>query len=350
VIWLYGMRPIGDYTLRLTSVRPKPLVILVLLAVSGLAVAGWWLMSPTPALVEGPRIVEIPPHLGVREVADKLGESELIRSPLAFVALATVTGSARKLKAGEYEIPKDASALTILALLESGRVVQHPVLLPEGGTVAELGRILEAERLASQAEVLRVARDPAFLRRLGIEAPSLEGYLFPDTYYLVRGLSAEEILMRMVQRLRAKLTPEIVAQAQGRGLTIHQLLTLASIIEREAVVRDEMQLISAVFWNRLKRDMPLQADPTVQYAVGKERRALTRGDLQADDPFNTYRRTGLPPGPIASPGLAAIDAALRPAAVDYLYFVSMDDRRHFFSSTVEAHNAAVARYRLARDR
>jgi UPF0755 protein len=330
--------------------RLRSLVILGLLAVTVTALGSWWLLASAPALAEGPRTVEIPPHLGVREVAHQLEESGLIRSPLAFVALATVTGSARKLKAGEYEIPQDASPLTILTLLESGRVVQHPILLPEGGTVAELARILEGERLASAADVLRVARDPAFLQRLGVEAPSVEGYLFPDTYQFVRGMTAEEILTRMIQRLRAKLTPEVAAQAQGRGLTIHQLLTLASIIEREAVVRDEMPLISAVFWNRLKRDMPLQADPTVQYAVGKERRTLTRADLQADDPFNTYRRSGLPPGPIASPGLAAIDAALKPAAVNYLYFVSMDDRRHFFSSTVEAHNAAVARYRLARDR
>jgi UPF0755 protein len=330
--------------------RLRSLVILGLLAITVAALGSWWLLAPAAALAEGPRTVEIPPHLGVREVAYHLEESGLIRSPLAFVALATVTGSARKLKAGEYEIPRDASPLTILTLLESGRVVQHPILLPEGGTVAELARTLEGERLATAADVMRVARDPAFLQRLGVEAPSVEGYLFPDTYQFVRGMTAEEILTRMVQRLRTKLTPEIVAQAQGRGLTIHRLLTLASIVEREAVVRDEMPLISAVFWNRLNRDMPLQADPTVQYAVGKERRALTRGDLQADDPFNTYRRSGLPPGPIASPGLAAIDATLKPAAVDYLYFVSMDDRRHFFSTTVDAHNAAVARYRLARDR
>jgi UPF0755 protein len=328
--------------------RLRTLVILGVLAVGAAALGSWWLLAPAPALAEGPRTVEIPPHLGVREVAQQLGESGLIRSPLAFVALATVTGSARKLKAGEYEIPRDASPLTILSLLESGRVVQHPILLPEGGTVAELARTLEGERLAVAADVLRVARDPAFLQRLGVEAPSLEGYLFPDTYQFVRGMTAEEILTRMVQRLRTKLTPEIAAQAQDRGLTIHRLLTLASIIEREAVVREEMPFISAVFWNRLKRDMPLQADPTVQYAVGKERRSLTRADLHADDPFNTYRRPGLPPGPIASPGLAAIDATLKPAAVDYLYFVSMDDRRHFFSSTVEAHNAAVARYRLVR--
>jgi UPF0755 protein len=206
------------------------------------------------------------------------------------------------------------------------------------------------QRLAPAADILRAAGDPAFLRSVGVEGTSLEGYVFPDTYYFTRGLTAEQMLARTVQRLRAKLTPALVARADERGLDVHELLTLASIIEREAVVHDERRLISAVFWNRLQLGMPLQADPTVQYAVGKERRALTRMDLATDHPFNTYTRPGLPPGPIASPGLAAIEAALDPAPVKYLYFVASDDHRHHFSTTVEEHNAAVARYRLARTR
>jgi UPF0755 protein len=156
------------------------------------------------------------------------------------------------------------------------------------------------------------------------------------------------MLGRMVQRMRQKLTPEILARARARGLTLHQLLTLASIVEREARAPEERRLIAAVFWNRLRLDMPLQADPTVQYAVGKERTALTRADLGVDHPFNTYRYAGLPPGPIASPGLAAIEAALDPAAVAYLYFVARDERNHHFSRTVDEHNAAVARYRRSR--
>jgi UPF0755 protein len=152
----------------------------------------------------------------------------------------------------------------------------------------------------------------------------------------------------MVQRLRTKLTPDVLARAQERGLDLHRLLTLASIIEREAVDPAEQRLISAVFWNRLARDMPLQADPTVQYAVAKERRALTRADLATDHPYNTYVRRGLPPGPIASPGLPAIMAAVDPAPVKYLYFVARDDRTHHFSTTMDEHNAAVARYRLSR--
>jgi UPF0755 protein len=279
-----------------------------------------------------------------------LHRAGIIRSRAGFVLLAVARGSAGNLKAGEYEVEKGASTLDVIARLESGRVRQHVVLHPEGATVIELARLLETERLASNADITRLAADRAFLTTLGIDAPSLEGYLFPDKYQLVRGMTGEEILTRMVQRLRSKLGPDIEARARARGLSVHQLLTLASIIEREAVAPDEMRTISAVFWNRLKIDMPLQADPTVQYATGKERRALSRADLRIEHPFNTYRNVGLPPGPIASPGLAAVEAALDPAPVKYLYFVAVDEQRHHFSATISEHNAAVARYRLARAR
>lgn len=305
----------------------------------------WLTLTPTAALGRGPRTVEVPAQLGLFAIASHLADSEVIRSPLGFVVLALVRGSGGRLRAGEYEIARGATTSAVLALLESGRVKQHLLLHAEGATVAELARELAREGLASPAEIERLARDPELLRSLGVEAPSLEGYLFPDTYQMVRGMRPEEILARMVQRLRAKLAPDLLARAAARGLTMHQLLTFASIVEREAVVPDEQRLISAVFWNRLRLGMPLQADPTVQYAVGKERRALTRADLQADSPYNTYRHAGLPPGPIASPGLAALEAVLDPAPVKYLYFVAKDDRRHHFSSTVEQHNAAVARWR-----
>jgi UPF0755 protein len=163
-------------------------------------------------------------------------------------------------------------------------------------------------------------------------------------------MPAEQILSRMVQRMQQKLTPELRARAQGRALTVHALLTLASIVEREAIAPQERSVIAAVFWNRLRIGMPLQADPTVQYAAGKERRTLTRADLQLDHPYNTYLKPGLPPGPIASPGLASIEATLEPAQVPYLYFVKKDDQRHHFSTSLEEHNQAVARYRLARPR
>jgi len=324
--------------------------LLVLLAAATLVVVGHQVLTPADALETGPLLVEIPAHDGVLAIAERLYGASVIRSRVGFVLLAVVRGSARQLKAGEYELARGASTFDVLTLMESGRVKQHVVLHPEGATVAELARVLESERLATSAAVTRLASDRAFLATLTIEGPSLEGYLFPDTYQFVRGMTTEEILTRMVQRLRTKLGPDLAARAQARGLSVHRLLTLASIIEREAAERDEMRTISAVFWNRLKLDMPLQADPTVQYATGKERRAITRADLRIEHPFNTYVRPGLPPGPIASPGLAAIEAALDPAPVKYLYFVARDDHRHYFSATLGEHNAAVARYRLARAR
>ena len=323
--------------------RLRWLLLLVLLAGSG--TLAWLAVTPAPALRQGPLIVFIPPHEGILGIAGRLAEADVVRSRLAFLATAFVRGVPRSLKAGEYEIPKDANTWHVVTLLESGRVRQHAILHPEGATVGELGRLLENEQLATADAIARVAADPKFLSAHGIEAANIEGYLFPDTYQFVRGMTAEEMLGRMVHRMRAKLTPTMRERAQARGLSVHELLTLASIIEREAVVKDEQRLISAVFWNRLRIGMPLQADPTVQYAVAKERRALSRADLVVDHPYNTYVRPGLPPGPIASPGLGAIEAALDPAPVKYLFFVAQDDQRHHFSMSVDEHNRAVARYR-----
>ena len=324
--------------------------LMSLLGALALGFLAYEVVTPADRLEAGSLVVELPAHDGVLDIANRLQRADAIRSRAGFVLLTMARGSSRSLKAGEYELERGATTLDVLTLIESGRVKQHAILHPEGATVTELARVLEADRLTTARDVARLSTDAAFLKTLSIDGPSLEGYLFPDTYQLVRGMTPEEILTRMVLRMRSKLGADIAARARARGFTVHQLLTLASIIEREAVDREEMRTISAVFWNRLKVDMPLQADPTVQYAAGKERRALTRADLQLDHPYNTYRRSGLPPGPIASPGLAAVEAALDPAPVKYLYFVAIDEHRHFFSYTIEQHNAAVARYRLARAR
>jgi len=332
-------------TVRSTRTRLLLLVALVLLGWEA-----WRVLTPGPALRESPVVVTVPANNGALTIAHQLDQAGVIRSPAAFVALSVARGSFRTLKAGEYEFPRGASTPDVLALIESGRVRQHPILQPEGASVAELGRTLEAAGLARAADVVRAAADPALLQAHGLPGPTAEGWLFPDTYHFVRGMTPEQILGRMIQRMQAKLTPELRERARERNLSLQELLTLASIIEREAVRPEERRLISAVFWNRLRLGMPLQADPTVQYAVGKERRTLTRADLAFDHPYNTYQRPGLPPGPIASPGLGAIEAALEPAPVKYLYFVKKDDQRHHFSLTIEEHNSAVSRYRLARSR
>ena len=308
----------------------------------------WWLVTATPTVAAGPRIIEIPAHLGVLDIARRLDKADIIRSPFGFALLALAQGKARSLKAGEYEIPQGANTFAVLSLLEGGKVLYHPVLLKEGGTLSELARTIEAEGLARADDIVRVGHDPLFLKPLEISATSVEGYLFPDTYQFAKGVTPEEMLSRMVMKMRAQLTPELIGAARELGFNVHQLLTLASIIEREAVVPSELPLISAVFWNRLKIDMPLQADPTVQYATGKGRQPLTRNDLLVDHPYNTYRRNGLPPGPIANPGLLAIRAAAHPARVNYLYFVALDERHHKFSQSLNDHNEAVARYRMGK--
>ena len=266
-----------------------------------------------------------------------------------FVGLTISRGTARSLKAGEYEVPQGASLLNVLQLLETGRVKPHLLVLPEGFTLRDLARQIEAEGIAPAADVIRIATSPHLAWSLGIETDSLEGYLFPDTYQVTKGMRVEEILGRMTQRFRDRVgTPEVVARARERGLTLHQLITLASIVEKEAALASERPIIARVFLNRLHRDMPLQADPTVAYAMAKEGRSPTREDLQTDHPYNTYKNRGLPPGPIGNPGRSTVDAVLEPANVPYLYFVAIDDRSHYFSTTLEEHNRAVARYRQYR--
>jgi UPF0755 protein len=329
--------------------RRRLALLVAVLVVAGLGVEAAWVLVPPAALRAGPRTIEIPPQLGLAGIAQALAAAGVIRSQGAFMLLAVARGTHRSLKAGEYEIPRDASLLAVLQLIEIGKVKPHLVVLREGTTVRELARQLDAEGLATAPEVLRVAHSPVFAQTHGIQAAGVEGYLFPDTYQITRGLRVEEILGRMVQRFHEKIaTPDTLGRARDRGLSLHELVTLASIVEKEAVIPEERAVIAGVFWNRLKRDMPLQADPTVAYAVGKDGRPPSREDLQIDHPFNTYRYRGLPPGPIGNPGRAAVEAALQPAPVGYLYFVSVDDRRHHFSATLDEHNEAVARYRQSR--
>ena len=276
-------------------VRLRSLVVAGLIPLAGVSLLVWLVLTPAPALEAGPLVVDIPAHEGLLGIADRLADAGVVRSRAAFLALSAARGSVRRLKAGEYEVPRDASTIDVVELLESGRVRQHTVLHPEGATISELARVLESSRLAPADEVMRVANDPAILKSFGVEGPSVEGYLFPDTYQFVRGMSVEEMLGRMVQRTRSRLTAERLAKAKTLGLDAHKLLTLASIIEREAVDPDERRLISAVFWNRLNLDMP---------AAGRPHRAVRGGQgaahadacRSADRPSVQHVRA---PGPAA---------------------------------------------------
>ena len=339
----FANRPRGAHFVR----RAAVVVCLGLVALGALAVVQ--AMRPPELLELGSRTVEIPATIGLLGIARQLAEQGVIRSQIVFVGLTLSRGTARSLKAGEYEIPQGARLLTVLQLLETGRVKPHLLVLPEGFTIRDLARQMEAEGIAPAADVVRIATSPHLAWSLGIEADSLEGYLFPDTYQVTKGMRVEEILGRMTQRFRDRVgTPDVVARARERGLSLHQLITLASIVEKEAALASERPVIARVFLNRLRLDMPLQADPTVAYAMAKEGRAPTRDDLLRDHPYNTYKNRGLPPGPIGNPGRSSVDAVLEPAHVPYLYFVAVDDRSHYFSTTLEEHNRAVSRYRQYR--
>ena len=294
-----------------------------------------------------PRVVYFARGSGARQIAGALAEAGIVHSRWAFLGLAILRGEVRRLKPGEYRFALPAALDDVLAQVADGRMVVHAVTVPEGFTVRELAARLAGEGLADAARVQALVQDPALIRRLRLDEPSLEGYLFPDTYRLTRGMTEEEILGLMVARFREVFGAPEERKAQTLGLDRHAIVTLASLIEKEARVNGERPLISAVFHNRLRRHMALQADPSILYSFPEKRGRLTRADLRQPDPYNTYTNEGLPPGPIANPGMASIQAALEPAAVSYLYFVAKQDGTHVFSRTLAEHVRAVRRYRGA---
>ena len=329
------------------TVRVAALWAGILLAGLG-TTATFLAVRPLGAHGDPPRVVVIPAGAGARQIAGALADGGVVRNRWAFLALAASRGDLRLLKPGEYEFPMPATLPEVEARVAEGRVVVHLVTVPEGFTVREVAARLAAEALAHPDRIQALAQDPAFARRLGLDVPSLEGYLSPDTYRLTKGMTEEEILRLMVARFRDAFGAPEEERAQALGMDQHAIVTLASLIEKEARVDPERPLISAVFHNRLRRNMPLQADPTILYSHPEKRGRLTRADLQEPDPYNTYTSPGLPPGPIASPGRASIRAALDPAQVGYLYFVARNDGTHAFSRTLAEHERAVRRYQGSR--
>ncbi|MCU0558922.1 MAG: endolytic transglycosylase MltG [Desulfobacterales bacterium] len=277
-------------------------------------------------------------------VVELLVARGVVQSPLKFRVLARLRGVDRRIKAGEYALRASMTPLEILAALERGAVKLHRLIIPEGWTVQQIAAAVEAAGLGAAADTTRLAGDPALARRHGIEADSLEGYLFPDTYLFPRGVAAETIVGVMLERFREVFTPEWSRRAAELGFSVHAVVTLASIIEKETGAAAERALISSVFHNRLAKGMRLETDPTVIYGIENFDGNLTRRHLATPTPYNTYLIRGLPPGPIASPGSASLHAALYPAQTDYLFFVSRNDGTHVFSSSLEEHNRAVRQH------
>lgn len=321
------------------------LVLLILIVAGSAEFAAFVYRSLKPATST---VVNVAAGDSLSEVARNLQDAGVIRSADGFKLLAWLRGDARRIKAGPYDFGGAATPGRVLDRLVAGDVRRQRLTIPEGFSLREIASRLEEEGVGRADTFLHLAYDPGFIASLGIDSPSLEGYLFPDTYLFDSGTPEERIIRSMVRQFTNRLAPDLVEGAAKLGLDPHQLVTLASIIQKEAGNRREMPLISAVFHNRLRRNMPLQADPTVIYGVEDYKGMITRKHLQTPTPYNTYRMRGLPPGPIASPGEDALRAAAFPADSDYLFFVSRGDGSHTFSRTLREHNRAVQEYRLNR--
>jgi UPF0755 protein len=305
------------------------------------------LNRPGPPLAAPVRI-DVAAGEPFRTTAAKLEDAGLVPSARALVLWARFEAIDRQIQHGAYQFTGPITPIEAVERMRSGEAMVLHVLLPEGATARDLAHALEQDGLGPAAAFLALARDGAFARSLGVAADGLEGYLFPDTYFLSPLDSAQKILGMFVARFHQVFTPDFEAEAKRAGFTVHQIVTLASVIEKETSREDEQPLVSAVFRNRLRQGMPLQADPTVIYGIENFDGNLTRRDLETPTPYNTYTAPGLPAGPIANPGRSALLAALRPADVSYLYFVARDDGSHEFNNSLAEHNRAVNRYQRSR--
>ena len=291
----------------------------------------------------------VEPGMTLSDVAGDLEDRGVVRHAILFELLARYRGVGHGINAGRYEIESYMDAGQILNMLTEGRIVVNRVNVPEGLTIPETARILRARIGIDSTTFVQRSVDPEKVRSLGIEAPTLEGYLYPATYNMYPDMTVDDILRQLTSRYLQTMTPDYRKQAEALGYSEHEIITLASIIEQEAMVDDERHVISGVFHNRLRRGMRLEADPTVQYGIGRPNMRLYEKHLSHPSPYNTYLHAGLPPGPICSPGEASIRAALYPEDVPFLFFVARGDGRHIFSVTNREHNQARARVRRQRN-
>jgi UPF0755 protein len=325
------------------------LATLAVIAVSGLLTVAFVtgsLFNYSPK--DRPPVAEIRVEQGdsLAAVVRKLRAQKLISSERLVLLWGRLNGVETKIHPGLYRFDRSLSAREMVERLATGRGSFDKVTIPEGLTVREIAALLAKMQIVDEEKFLAEAFAPDLLSALGLPERGIEGYLFPSTYYFMPGTPEKNIILAMVDQFR-KVSWPVLERATGSNFTQHQLVTLASIIEKESAIEAERQLISAVFHNRLRLGMPLQSDPTVIYGAKNFNGNLTRKHLQETTPYNTYRITGLPPGPICNPGVSAIKAALEPADAPYLYFVSRNDGSHQFSASLEAHNNAVRTFQPA---
>jgi UPF0755 protein len=325
------------------------IIVLLLLAGAGGLAGLRWLTQPYKGYGTADVFVEIPSGTGVNAIGHRLVEAGVIRNAYAFRLAMRVADEGRPLKAGEYRFTDALTPADVIEKLVRGDVYLRPLTFPEGLTIAEMGGIFEQHGFGTAKTFVDAANKAVGeIRDLDPAARSLEGYVFPETYALPRHATAPMLVDQMVERFK-HVTAELRVEAEAHNMSLRELVTLASIIEKETAKAEERPLVAAVYRNRLRIGMPLQCDPTVIYALrqaGVYNGNLTRTNLQFDSRYNTYRYPGLPPGPIASPGRASLEAAAHPADVSYLYFVSKNDGSHVFASTLAEHNRNVQQYQV----
>jgi UPF0755 protein len=311
-----------------------------LTVLAGVATIGWLLWASRPAAREGepPADVVVEAGSSVRTIGRRLDQEGVIRSALLFEVWLRARGDAGAIQAGTYRLPRDRPLPAIVDMLVRGETVLVQVTVPEGLRLEEVAGIVARALGADSAAFVATATDSLFADSLEVQAPTLEGYLFPETYHVDPSTTARGMARIMTGQFHSVFDTGWRARAESLGYTVGQIVTLASIVEEEARVPEERETIAGVFWNRLDKGMPLEADPTVQYALGGHRERVLYRDLEVDSPYNTYRNVGLPPGPIASPGRPALEATLYPDSVPYLFFVATGEGgRHAFSETLAEH-------------
>ncbi len=300
-----------------------------------------------PVTLPKPVLVDIAPGTGATNIARRLASAGVLRSPWPFLAWHFLRPTRQVLQAGEYEFSGQISPFQVYRKLVRGDIHYHLLTIPEGYTIFETAVAVGRSGLATADAFLDAARDPAAIADLAPRAATLEGFLFPDTYRFPKHVTARQIAQTMVARFR-QVYAQLSRLHGQRGKRVHEMITLASLVEKETGEPDERALVAGVYQNRLDKGLLLQCDPTVIYAAilaGNYRGTIYQSDLKRDHPYNTYVRPGLPPGPVASPGRAALEAALSPALTEYLYFVSDAEGGHIFSRTLSEHNRQVTAYR-----